>query len=454
MAGTYRQVSAGLVRLTAAARQVGLQVNPAKYELVACGGGSSLSGPSFLSERHALQPIRRLQLVGCTHWRCWFLQWVYRGRTGQQSVATPRGTGSAGRCSNHFAPPASMCLVLPHGVLHSGYAPQGLGASIAILRHGSPRLPRGRVQWATHTGGLDASLSFDEVWGLGSSKRGPARCCRLRGFTLGYRPLCKDIDGNYDADQGAALHQVNLALPPADHFPVPAPHPPRQQELSRALDRVVIAQLATTSSTPNSGTAAKPGRPRATRLVWRGQHVGAFLAAWRPLRLRCSAKVGKSRRRRLGKARLGGQWAAAALPGWPGFRIMHFLRPFVASGRHGIPQLFAFSCQPTGTTTLSELGCLQAVPAPATRSGAEHGLGQHEEVPSGLQTVSAGDLRKGPWKALGPNGPGSFGDMPQDRGVCSAGCLQRRAGDCGGSSGRAAAAARRAAGRQRGWAPL
>ena len=125
-----------------------------------------------------------------------------------------------------------MCLVLPHGVLHSGYAPQGLGASIAILRHGSPRLPRGRVQWATHTGGLDASLSFDEVWGLGSSKRGPARCCRLRGFTLGYRPLCKDIDGNYDADQGAALHQVNLALPPADHFPVPAPHPPRQQELA------------------------------------------------------------------------------------------------------------------------------------------------------------------------------------------------------------------------------
>ena len=52
------------------------------------------------------------------------------------------------------------------------------------------------------------------------------------------------LDGNYDADQGAALHQVNLALPPADHFPVPAPHPPRQQELSRALDRVVIAQLA------------------------------------------------------------------------------------------------------------------------------------------------------------------------------------------------------------------
>ena len=49
--------------------------------------------------------------------------------------------------------------------------------------------PRGRVQWATHTGGLDASLSFDEVWGLGSTKRGPAQCCRLRGFTLGYRPL-------------------------------------------------------------------------------------------------------------------------------------------------------------------------------------------------------------------------------------------------------------------------
>ena len=165
-------------------------------------GGSSLSGPSFLSERHALQPIRRLQLVGCTHWRCWFLQWVYRGRTGQQSVATPRGTGSAGRCSNHFAPPASMCLVLPHGVLHSGYAPQGLGASIAILRHGSPRLPRGRVQWATHTGGLDACLSFDKVWGLGSLEAWPGTVLQATRLHSWLPPPCaKDIDGNYDADQ-------------------------------------------------------------------------------------------------------------------------------------------------------------------------------------------------------------------------------------------------------------
>jgi hypothetical protein len=40
--GNYRQVSAGLVRLTAAARQVdGLQVNPSKCELVACGGAAA-----------------------------------------------------------------------------------------------------------------------------------------------------------------------------------------------------------------------------------------------------------------------------------------------------------------------------------------------------------------------------------------------------------------------------
>ena len=88
---------------------------------------------------------------------------------------------------------------------------------------------------------------------------------------LATAPLCKDIDGNYDEDQGAALHQVNLALPPADHFPVPAPHPLRQQELSRALDRVVIAQLA----------APGPGREayRAHFQLLQQEGAGAWLHA-------------------------------------------------------------------------------------------------------------------------------------------------------------------------------
>jgi hypothetical protein len=132
---------------------------------------------------------------------------------------------------------------------------------------------------------MQASLST-RSGGLGLRSVARHSVAGYAASLLATAPLCKEIDGNYDADQGAALHQVNLALPPADHFPVPAPHPPRQQELSRALDRVVIAQLATTSSTPNSGTAAKPGRPRATRAGPAGAARGCFscsLAATAPV---------------------------------------------------------------------------------------------------------------------------------------------------------------------------
>ena len=51
-------------------------------------------------------------------------------------------------------------------------------------------------------------------------------------------PLWKDMDPGYDPDFNAALNLVNMALPPADHLPVPAPQRVRQQELSRALDRL------------------------------------------------------------------------------------------------------------------------------------------------------------------------------------------------------------------------
>ena len=38
------------------------------------------------------------------------------------------------------------------------------------------------------------------------------------------------MDPGYDPDFNAALNLVNMALPPADHLPVPAPQPVRQQE--------------------------------------------------------------------------------------------------------------------------------------------------------------------------------------------------------------------------------
>ncbi|CAL1165219.1 unnamed protein product, partial [Cladocopium goreaui] len=118
---------------------------------------------------------------------------------------------------------------------------------------------------------MQASLST-RSGGLGLRSVARHSVAGYAASLLATAPLCKEIDGNYDADQGAALHQVNLALPPADHFPVPAPHPPRQQGLSRALDRVVIAQLA----------APGPGREayRAHFQLLQQEGAGAWLHAF------------------------------------------------------------------------------------------------------------------------------------------------------------------------------
>ena len=41
LAGDYRRVASALARLAAAARQVGLELNPGKCEVVSCGGADS-----------------------------------------------------------------------------------------------------------------------------------------------------------------------------------------------------------------------------------------------------------------------------------------------------------------------------------------------------------------------------------------------------------------------------
>ena len=64
LAGSYRQVSAGLVRLTAAARHVGLQVNPAKCELVACGGAAATVDMSFFPPGIPLNQTGTFSLLG------------------------------------------------------------------------------------------------------------------------------------------------------------------------------------------------------------------------------------------------------------------------------------------------------------------------------------------------------------------------------------------------------
>ena len=77
-------------------------------------------------------------------------------------------------------------------------------------------------------------------------------------------PLYKDMDPGYDFN--TALNLVNMALPPADHLPVPALQPVRQQELSRALDRVVVARLAAPAPGRVFSSCNKKARGRGSML--------------------------------------------------------------------------------------------------------------------------------------------------------------------------------------------
>ena len=115
---------------------------------------------------------------------------------------------------------------------------------------------------------------------------------------------------------------------------------------SKSLLKVVATKAGRPSSTASTKRASGWRAPRPQPptpgqrlsladqgpqgLVWRGQHVGAFLAAWRPPRLCCSAKVGKSRRRRLGKARPRRPVSSSGSPGLTG--LPHYAFPQAVCG--------------------------------------------------------------------------------------------------------------------------
>ena len=61
---------------------------------------------------------------------------------------------------------------------------------------------------------------------------------------LATQPLCQHLDPDYlpSSVEGAIL-AVNRLLPAGDQFPVPAPPPLRQRQLSQALEKVLISRL-------------------------------------------------------------------------------------------------------------------------------------------------------------------------------------------------------------------
>ena len=243
MAGTYQQVSAGLVRLTAAARQVGLQVNPAKCELVACGGGQASVDLSSFPHGMPFNKTSAFSLLGAPIGNAAFCNEFTATERVNKALPLLEELAVLGdaqttllllrQCASYCRMVFSTRVTPPSGL---DPALQAFDTAVrGCLEAGcsGPLTPEAWMQacLSTRSGGL----------GLRSVARHSAA-----GYTaslMATTALCTDIDAAYDADLTAAMHQVNLALPAADHFQVPPPHPLRQQELSRALDRVVVAQL-------------------------------------------------------------------------------------------------------------------------------------------------------------------------------------------------------------------
>ena len=90
---------------------------------------------------------------------------------------------------------------------------------------------------------LQATLSTSHG-GLGLRAVATCAAAGYAASVFATTSLCQEIDPAYQSGFAAAIQLVNSQLPAADHFPVPAPPSLRQQVLSKALDRVVVTQLA------------------------------------------------------------------------------------------------------------------------------------------------------------------------------------------------------------------
>ncbi|CAK9113266.1 unnamed protein product [Durusdinium trenchii] len=206
LAGDYRVVSAALGRLTAAARQVGLRITPSKCELIPCGGADAAVDPRAFPQGVQINCSGSFTLLGAS-------------------------IGSVAFCEQHTlkervtkAQPLLLALAeLPD--------PQ---TALLLLRHCASYCKA----WA------QAALSTTHG-GLGlhhASVHAPAGYAASVVATHG---LCRLLDPTYNsAATTEAIQAFNHVLPASEHVPIPAPPTLRQQQLSEALDKIVIAKLA------------------------------------------------------------------------------------------------------------------------------------------------------------------------------------------------------------------
>ena len=247
LAGDYRHVAASLARLAAAARQVGLELNPSKCELVVCGGADHCVDTSLFPAGVQVNGRGAFSFLGApigppAYCEAFCLaERVEKAKPLLALLATLPDPQTALLLLRHCA---SFCRV----AYSARVTPPSLHCNALAVFDGAVRAclesvctgPLAAEAWvqctlATSVGGLGLRLA---------RRHAPAAYIASLVSTAA---SCLALDPGYDlANHSAYLASVtahNQDVMPSDHLPVPVPPNTRQRQLSQALDRAVVAQL-------------------------------------------------------------------------------------------------------------------------------------------------------------------------------------------------------------------
>jgi len=270
LAGGSRQVATALARLAAAARQVGLQLNPRKCELIPCGGPTSAVDARAFPAGVCVNSTGNFMLLGAPIGHAQYTETrtlaerVEKARPLLQAIASLDDPQTGLLLLRHCASYCKIVFALrvtPPQLL--GSAAQAFDKAV---RECLELLCTGQASLSTSAGGL----------GLRHAQRhAPAA---YAGSLAAVQSRCLALDKHFQPDwpavgaaAAAATAALNATLLPADRVPVPAPPTVRQQSLSQAHDRALLAQLE----------APAPGREayRAHLQLLQQPHAGAWLHA-------------------------------------------------------------------------------------------------------------------------------------------------------------------------------
>ncbi|CAK9078242.1 unnamed protein product [Durusdinium trenchii] len=251
---------------------LGLHINPAKCELIPCGGIDSAVSLGPFPPGLTSNSTTSFTLLGAPIGNQQFCDHTI-------SSTQSKATQPLLHAISQLPDPQTCLLLLRHCASFckiayiKRFTPTSLVAAAFLAFDGAVRqcLETSCTGPLTEQAWLQASLSTGSG-GLGLRHAHLHGAAAYAASVLATADLCSSIDCHYNQQSGEeALRQVNQRLPAEDQFLVPAPTPYRQQQLSQVLDKVTISQL----------TAPAPGQEayRAHLQLLQQPGAGAWLSA-------------------------------------------------------------------------------------------------------------------------------------------------------------------------------